>query len=79
MTDADAGGSAVVVPNAIGTLNEGSVHDALKRRYAASGGGEAALEVPIDGFVADVVLHGRLFEIQTTGVSRHKRKLPAVS
>lgn len=59
----------------IGTLNEGSVHDALKRRYAGDGG-DAELEVPIDGFVADVVRDGRLFEIQTSGFSRLRRKLP---
>ena len=77
MTDADAS-SGAVAPNAIGTLNEGSVHDALKRRYAAGGDGEAALEVPIDGFVADVMQGGHLFEIQTSGFSRLKRKLPTL-
>ena len=67
--------SAVAQSQVIGTLNEGSVHDALKRRYAGDGG-EAEFEVPIDGFVADVVRDGRLFEIQTSGFSRLKRKLP---
>ena len=65
-------------PNVIGTLNEGSVHDALKRRYAAGGDGAAMLEVPVDGYVADVVRGGRLFEVQTSGFSRLKRKLPTL-
>ena len=78
MTDAGASGSPAIAASspAIGTLNEGSVHDALKHRYAAEGSGEAEFEVPIDGFVADVVRDGRLFEIQTSGFSRLKRKLP---
>lgn len=76
MTDAGERGSGAARSQIIGTLNEGSVHDALKRRYAEGGSGEAELEVPIDGFVADVVRDGRLFEIQTSGFSRLKRKLP---
>ena len=79
MTDADESGSTPVAPPQaiIGTLNEGSVHEALKQRYATGGSGEGAeLEVPIDGFVADVARDGRLFEIQTSGFSRLRRKLP---
>lgn len=51
----------------IGTLNEGSLHAALKRRYAEPGD---AFEVPREGFVIDIVRDEdlpseRLIEIQT--------------
>ena len=39
-------------PNAIGELNERSLHRALKVRYAASG---SVTEQAVDGFVADVM------------------------
>jgi|TARA_B100001964_G_scaffold16474_1_gene17033 hypothetical protein len=57
----------------IGTLNEGSVHQALKARYAICG---SDTEYEIDGFVVDIVLDGRIIEIQTSGFSTLKRKLP---
>ena len=59
--------------SSIGTLNEGSLHQALKQRYAQPG---SALEQEVDGFVADVVVGGRIIEIQTGAFSSLKRKLP---
>ena len=58
----------------IGERNEGSLHRALKARYAASGG-PGAMEQPVDGFIADVVAGGRLIEIHTGGFAPLKRKL----
>jgi len=46
----------------IGTLNEGSLHAALKERYARPGD---ELEVPLEGFVVDVRRGDLLIEIQT--------------
>lgn len=51
----------------IGTLNEGSLHAALKRHYAKPGD---EFEVPMEGFVIDIVRGGEspdelLIEIQT--------------
>ena len=57
----------------IGELNEGSLHRALKARYATPG---SATEQAVDGFVADVVIGHRLIEIHTGGFSPLKRKLP---
>lgn len=57
----------------IGRLNEGPLHRALKDRYASPG---AQQEVPLDGFVADLVeADARVVEIQTGGFSRIRRKL----
>lgn len=61
----------------IGTLNEGSLHAALKRRYGRPGD---EYEVAVDGFVVDI---GRdldgpdelLIEIQTSGFGSMGRKL----
>ncbi len=50
-------------PPHIGTLNEGSLHAALKARYAEPGD---QLEVPLDGFVIDIRRPGLLVEIQTS-------------
>ena len=55
----------------IGQLNEGPLHAALKTRYASGG----ALEVPIDGFVADAVCDGVIYEIQTGSFSGLQRKM----
>ncbi len=57
---------------AIGTLNEGPLHAALKAMYAANGGEE---EVSVDGFVADAVRNGTMYEIQTGSFSGMGRKL----
>ena len=56
----------------IGTLNEGPLHAALKQHYLCLGGRE---EVPIGGFVADVVCEDKIFEIQTGSFSGLNRKL----
>jgi hypothetical protein len=56
----------------IGTLNEKPLHEALKRWYAQPGD---AFEVPVDGFVADIVRGDLLIEIQTRNFSAIKRKL----
>lgn len=60
----------------IGTLNEGPLHEALKIHYLehhADPGAE--LEVPVDGFVADVLCGQQIFEIQTAGLGSMRRKL----
>jgi hypothetical protein len=61
----------LVVPH-IGTLNEGSLHAALKERYARPGD---ELEVPLDGFVIDIRRPGLLVEIQTSSLGALGPKL----
>ena len=56
----------------IGTLREKPLHAALKRWCAQPGDG---VEVPVGGFVIDLVRDDLLIEIQTTGFSSMKRKL----
>jgi len=56
----------------IGTLNETSLHDALKRRFSDD---PACHEVHIGGVVADVYTGGRVYEIQTKGCIRLVPKL----
>ena len=56
----------------IGELNEGPLHATLKSAYAANGG---VCEVAIDGFVADAVRNGIIYEIQTGSFSGLGRKL----
>ncbi len=56
----------------IGTLNENPLHAALKTWYAEDGD---RFEVPVDGFVADIVRGRTLIEIQTGSASRLRRKL----
>ncbi len=58
-------------PN-IGRLNEQPLHAALKARYARPGD---SLEVPVDGFVIDVMRDSLLVEIQTGNFSSIKQKL----
>jgi hypothetical protein len=60
----------------IGTLNEGSLHRALKATYAANGGAE---EVPINGFVADAVREGVVYEVQTGSFSGLARKMRSLA
>lgn len=55
----------------IGTLNEKPLHAALKRWYFADGDN---VEVPVDGFVVDLVRGDLLIEIQTRGFSGMRRK-----
>lgn len=56
----------------IGTLNEGSLHAALKARYAEPGD---ELEVPLGGFVIDIRRRDLLIEIQTGSFGAMGRKL----
>ena len=56
----------------VGTLREKPLHAALKRWCAEPGD---RFEVPIDGFVIDVVREDLLIEVQTKGFSSMKRKL----
>lgn len=59
----------------IGILNEGPLHAALKATYAANGGAE---EVSVNGFVADAVRGGIIYEVQTGSFSGLKRKMTAL-
>ena len=59
----------------IGTLNEKPLHAALKEWYAQPGD---QFEVPVDGFIVDIVRGGLLVEIQTGGFSAIKKKLTAL-
>ena len=56
----------------IGTLNEGSLHAALKDWYAAPGD---EFEVPLQGFVIDIKRGKQLIEIQTGSFGAMGRKL----
>lgn len=56
----------------IGALNEKPLHASLKAWYARGG---AALEVTVDGFVADVLTDDLVIEIQTRNFSSLRRKL----
>ena len=57
----------------IGELNERSLHRALKAHYAVPG---SQTEQAIDGYVADIVIDGRIIEIHTGIFWPLKRKLP---
>jgi hypothetical protein len=56
----------------IGTLKEGSLHAALKARYAQPGD---QFERPVDGFIVDIHRPGLLIEIQTGSFRAMGRKL----
>jgi hypothetical protein len=56
------------------TLREGSLHAALKARYAAAIPG-ALIESEVDGYIVDVVGPTELVEIQTASFGSAKRKL----
>jgi hypothetical protein len=56
----------------IGTLREKPLHASLKRWYAAA---DDRFEVPVKGFVVDLVRGDLLIEVQTRGFSSMKRKL----
>ncbi len=60
----------------IGTLNEGPLHAALKAWYARPGD---RLEVPVDGYVVDIVRGELLIEVQTAGFSAIKQKLRSLA
>lgn len=59
----------------IGTLREKPLHASVKRWYAEPGDG---VEVPVDGFVIDLVREDLLIEVQTRGFSSIKRKTNAL-
>lgn len=63
-------------PNHIGTLNERSLHAALKDHLAQPGD---QLEVSMDGYVIDIVRGETLIEVQTGGFFPLRRKLAALS
>jgi hypothetical protein len=56
----------------IGSLNEGSLHAALKEWYARPGD---QLEVPVEGYFVDIVRDDLLVEIQTRSFSSIRAKL----
>src|SRR5262245_50814740 len=56
----------------IGLLNEKALHASLKKWYALPGD---RFEVPVDGFVIDIVRDDLLIEIQTRNFSAIKSKL----
>jgi len=56
---------------AIGLLNEKPLHASLKEWYRRDGD---QVEVPLEGFVVDLVRDGLLIEIQTRGFSSMRRK-----
>ncbi|MCL1600020.1 MAG: hypothetical protein M3112_00615 [Actinomycetia bacterium] len=56
----------------IGLLNEKPLHAALKEWYRRDGD---EVEVPLEGFVVDLVRDGLLIEIQTGGFASMRRKL----
>jgi len=60
----------------INTWNEGPLHAALKAWYAQPGD---ALEVPVDGYIIDLVRGELLVEFQTRGFTALKDKLAALT
>jgi hypothetical protein len=58
--------------HSVGTLNEKPLHAALKQSYALPGD---RIEVPVDGFIIDIVRGECLIEVQTRNVSAIRRKL----
>ena len=56
----------------IGTLREKPLHASLKRWYAQTGD---RVEVPVEGFVIDLVREDLLIEVQTRGFSSLKQKI----
>lgn len=60
----------------INTWNEGPLHAALKAWYTQPGD---ALEVPVDGYIIDLVRGDVLIEIQTRGFSALRDKLAALT
>jgi len=58
--------------NGIGTLREQPLHASVKRWYAEAGD---RVEVPVDGYVIDLVRGDLLIEIQTRGFAALKSKV----
>jgi hypothetical protein len=67
---------AETVATEIGTLNEKALHAALKEWYALPGD---QIEVPVAGYVVDIVRDGLLIEIQTASFASIKSKLFALT
>jgi hypothetical protein len=67
----DVSGSA----SHIGTLREGALHAELRDWYFRRGDRR---EVPVDGYVVDLVRDGQLIEFQTGSLSPMRRKLQAL-
>lgn len=65
---------ADVVPH-IGTLREKPLHASLKQWYAGPGD---RFEVPVDGFVIDLVRDDLLVEVQTRGFASMKSKVTSL-
>lgn len=63
------------VGNGVGTLAERSLHAGIKDWYRRPGD---EVEVPVDGFVIDIVRGEQLIEIQTRGFGAMRRKLRAL-
>ena len=66
---------ATAGPPGIGLLRERHLHASLKRWYAQSGDLE---EVPVDGYVIDLVRGDLLIEVQTRGFAGMKPKVKAL-
>jgi hypothetical protein len=62
--------------NGIGTLNEKPLHAGLRAWYARPGD---RFEVPVEGYVIDLVRGDLLVEIQTANFAALKRKLPTLT
>lgn len=56
----------------IGTLSEKTIHAVIKNAYEPD---EAKQEIPLEGYVADIFRDGQVFEIQTAGFDRLRKKL----
>ncbi len=66
----------MVTMSGVGTLNEKSLHAQLKDWYERPGDRR---EVPVDGFVIDLVRGDLLIEIQTRNVGAMRRKLETLT
>ena len=58
--------------NRIGSMNESSLHEALKSLYAGKG---CETEANLDGYIVDIRSKGRIVEIQTGGFSSLRDKI----
>ena len=64
--------AAACSPRGIGELRERSLHAGLKSWYARA---HDRIEVPLEGYVVDLVRRGTLIEIQTRSFGKLRRKL----
>ncbi|WP_224995596.1 hypothetical protein [Cesiribacter sp. SM1] len=72
MKKQEKAGKTTSAGNGIGTRNERSLHAALKQWYALPGD---RFEVPLMGFVIDLVRGGQLIEIQTRNFTAIRQKI----